>query len=423
MSQTVDLIVRNVRPHGESVARDLVILNGKFIAATFGQIATQTIDGEGGLAIAGFVEPHIHLDKALIVDSVRANVSGTLTEAIEIIWERKRAYEIAEIAERAEGVIKAAVANGILHIRTHVDVDTIGGLRPLQGVVLARERTRHIADIEIVAFPQEGILRDVGSERLMWAAMEAGADVVGGMPFNEASPSDSARHIAIVFEIAKKFDAPIDMHVDETDDPAARTLEMLADKTISSDWQGRVTAGHTCALAAYPLDYANAVMAKVARAGMHMITNPATNLMLQGRLDQQPKRRGITRVQELIALGINVSYGQDCVGDTFYPFGRNDPLEVALITAHAAHMSVPEKIEQVFAMQTANAAKLLALIGYGLQPGDRANVVVIPAKNAADAIRYQPPRRWVVRDGRVLAQSKLERITNFVVPPRTECVR
>jgi cytosine deaminase len=409
MTQQASLILRNVHPWGESVTRDIAVVAGRFAALEPGMTAERTIDAEGRLAVPGFVEPHIHLDKVLIVDSVRPNVSGTLTEAIEIIWERKREYEVREIAERAGRVIDAAIGNGVTHIRTHVDVDSIGGLRPLQGVALARERYRGFVDIQIVAFPQEGILRNAGTEALLWQAMENGADVVGGMPFNEASRADSARHIQIAFEIARKFDADIDMHVDETDDPQARTLEMLAEQTVANGWQGRVTAGHTCALAGYPDDYANTVMDKVAAARIHVITNPATNLMLQGRLDRQPKRRGITRVRELLERNINVSFGQDCVRDTFYPFGRNDPLEIALLAAHAAHMSLPHQIEQVFAMPTVNAARALRLEGYGLNPGDRADIVVLDAKNAAEAIRFQPPRRWVIKNGRVVAETTVSR--------------
>lgn len=372
-------------------------------------IATQTIDAEGRLAIPGFIDPHIHLDKVLVGQSVRPNRTGTLSEAIEILWERKRSYTIEDIAERAGKVIESAIANGVTHLRTHVDVDTIGGLRPLEGVVLARSRYQDFIDIQIVAFPQEGIVRDPGTEALMWQAMERGADLVGGMPFNENSYRDSIRHIEIAFEIARKFDADIDMHVDEADDPMARTLEILAEKTIENGWQGRVTAGHTCALAAYPDDYAAIVIEKVERAGIHMIANPATNLMLQGRLDRQPVRRGITRVQELLARNINVSFGQDCVCDTFYPFGRDDPLEIAFLMAHTAHMSLPAQIDKVFSMATLAGAKALRLEGYGLQPGDCADLVIIDAKDAQEAIRFQSPRRWVIKNGRVVAETVLSR--------------
>jgi cytosine deaminase len=409
LSYQVPLIIRNLRPWGERETRDLAVMNGRFLAVKRDMTAERTIDAEGRLAIAGFIDPHIHLDKALIAESVRPNKSGTLTEAIEIIWERKRNYTVEEVATRASRVIESAIGNGVTHMRTHVDVDTIGGLTPLQGVALARSRYEDYIDIQIVSFPQEGILRDPGAEALMWQAMDCGADLVGGMPFNENSYADSVRHIEIAFEIARKFDADIDMHVDETDDPRACTLEILAEKTIENGWQGRVTAGHTCALAAYSDDYAAVVIDKVARAGVHMIANPATNLMLQGRRDHQPVRRGITRVQELLEHDVNVSFGQDCVCDTFYPFGRDDPLEIAFLMAHAAHMSLPAQVEKVFSMPTLAAAQALRLKGYGLQPGDNADVVVIDAKDCAEAIRFQSPRRWVVKRGQVVAETTVTR--------------
>jgi cytosine deaminase len=402
-------MIRNLRPWGEREARDLAVMNGRFLAVRPDMTPERTIDAEGRLAIPGFIDPHIHLDKVLIAESVPPNKSGTLTEAIEIIWERKRNYSVDEIATRASQVIESAISNGVTHIRTHVDVDTIGGLTPLRGVALARSRYQDYIDIQIVAFPQEGILRDPGAEALMWEAMDAGADLVGGMPFNEKSYADSIRHIEIAFEIARKFDADIDMHVDETDDPRARTLEILADKTIENGWQGRVTAGHTCALAGYSDDYAAVVIEKVARAEIHMIANPATNLMLQGRGDHQPVRRGITRVQELLEHDVNVSFGQDCVCDTFYPFGRDDPLEIAFLMAHAAHMSLPAQVEKVFSMPTLAAAQVLRLKGYGLQPGDNADVVVIDAEDCAEAIRFQSPRRWVIKRGQVVAETTVTR--------------
>jgi cytosine/creatinine deaminase len=408
-----ELLLCNLKPWGGTGPIDLAVIDGRFAAAGPDLKATRTIDAGGCLAVPGFVEPHIHLDKVMINRQVRTNKSGTLAEAIEIIWEKKKTRSVEDIAACAGAVIESGVANGVLHFRTHVDVDTIGGLKPLEGVLAAREKYRRIADIQIVIFPQEGILRDKGTEELMWKAMERGADVVGGMPFNEASPADSKRHIEIAFEIARHHDADIDMHVDETDDPNARTLEMLADQTLANGWQGRVTAGHTCALAAYPQEYASRVIAKVKQAGIHMITNPATNLMLQGRLDAQPKRRGITRVGELLAAGINVSFGQDNVSDTFYPFGRVDSLEVALIAAHAAHLSQPAQIEQVFAMPTANAARILGLTDYRLAPGAPADAVILDAPDAAEAIRLQASRRWVIKAGRVVAETEVRRQTWF----------
>ena len=298
------------------------------------------------------------------------------------------------------------MANGVTRIRSHVDVDNIGGLRPLKGVVEARTSFADIADIQIVAFPQEGIIQNQGTEKLMWEAMENGADVVGGMPFNEKNSGDSKKHISIAFDIAKAFDADIDMHIDETDSIDAKTLEMLAEQTIENNWIGRVTAGHTCALAGYTDAYASNVISLVKQANINMITNPATNLMLQGRLDVQPKRRGITRVKELLSAGVNVSFGQDCVDDTFYPFGRVDPLEVALITSHAAHMSLPSEIQQIFDMQTYSAARLMGSNDYGISPGCLGDLVILDASDPADAIRHHALRKTVIKRGKIILENE-----------------
>ncbi len=294
-------------------------------------------------------------------------------------------------------------------MRTHVDIDTIGGLKPLEGVLAVKEKYKDIMDIEIVAFPQEGIIKNPGSEKLMWQAMEMGADIVGGMPANENTPDDSKKHIEICFDIAEKYDADLDMHVDETDDPFYRTLEILADETIKRNWQGRVTAGHTCALAAYDDHYAAYVIEKVKKAEIHMITNPVTNLMLQGRNDKQPIRRGITRVKELLEAGVNVSFGQDCIRDTFYPLGSADMLQVAMITAHAAQMSLPHELEKVFDMISYDAAKILRLENYGLEEGKDANIVILDADTINDAIRLQPTRLFVIKDGRLVAESQCQK--------------
>ena len=403
----VDLLVRNAKPWGEDAIRDLAIADGRFVRA--GGAPRREIDAGGRLVVPGFVEPHIHLDKAFIRAECRVNQSGTLMEAIEIIWDKKRRYTVEEVAARAGRVIESAAAHGVTRMRTHVDVDNIGGLVPLHGVVRAREQCRDLVDLQIIAFPQEGILQNEGTAALMRQAMEQGADVVGGMPFNERSPEDSRRHIDFAIGLAKEFDADIDMHVDETDDPNARTLEMLADATRRADWEGRVTAGHTCALAGYPDDYAKTVIAKVKDAGIHMICNPATNLAIQGRLDRQPVRRGITRVRELLDAGVNVSYGQDCVDDPFYPFGVVDPLEVALVMAHAAHLTQPREIETVFSMQNWNAAKILRLEDYGFEQGAVGDLVVLDAFDAVQAIRTRADRLVVVKRGQVIAETKTER--------------
>ncbi|MBI2466761.1 MAG: amidohydrolase family protein [Candidatus Rokubacteria bacterium] len=406
----MELVVRQARVWGRVGLWDIAVVGGRYaeIAPAVRARGTREVEAGGRLLAPAFIDPHIHLDKVLVAEDVRPNRSGTLREAIEILWERKAAYTVEEIVRRAGQVIESAVLTGTTRIRTHVDVDTIGQLRPLEGVAAARERHRDLVDLEIVAFPQEGIVRDPGTAELLEQAVKAGADLVGGMPHHEGSPADSRRHVEICFEIAAQHDRDIDMHVDETDDPASRTLEILADLTLANGYQGRVTAGHTCALAAYPDDYARRVIDKLARAGVHMITNPATNLMLQGRLDRQPVRRGITRVKELLEAGVNVAMGQDCVKDTFYPFGRADMLEVALITAHAAHMSLPHEVETVFAMGTTNAARVLRIADYAVEVGNRADFLLLDASTPAEAIRLQAARRLVVRHGRVVAETVSE---------------
>jgi cytosine deaminase len=407
----LDLVVKNAKIVGKDKLTDIGIKGDKI--AEIGKIkakARKEIDAEGMLVSPAFIDPHIHLDKCMIGDDIRPNVSGTLQEAIEIIWEKKRKYTVADVVKRACEVIELAALNGTTRMRTHADVDTIGGLTPIKGLLAVREKFKNIMDIQIVAFPQEGILRDPGTEELMRKAMELGADLVGGMPHHERPYSEARQHIDICFEIAKEFDADIDMHVDETDDPNSRSLEYLAEKTVEAGYQGRVTAGHTCALAAYPDDYAKKVIQKVKLADINMITNPVTNLVIQGRGDKQPIRRGITRVKELLAAGVNVTFGQDCVNDAFYPFGKADMLEVANISAHAAQLTMPDEIETVFEMMTTNAARTLGVLDdYGIAVGKRADLVVIDASSPKDAIRRQPDRRWVIKGGKIIAENTSNR--------------
>jgi cytosine deaminase len=419
---TLDILVKNVALWGTEGLCDLGIANGRFVSVNPGGVALAaalTLDAEGRMAVPGFVEPHIHLDKALISERAPVNRSGTLNEAIEILWELKRNYTVDEIADRASRVLAQALENGISGLRTHVDVDPIGGTRPAEGLIRARERFGDLIDIQIVAFPQEGIVKSSGTEALMREVMKLGVDVVGGMPFNEASPQDSRRHIEIVFDIARQFDADIDMHVDETDDPAARTLEVLAELTIAHGWQGRVTAGHTCALASYPRDYADHVIGRLRQANINMIANPATNLMLQGRLDDYPKRRGVTQVKELLAAGVNVACGQDCVHDTFYPFGQNDPLEIAFLLCHASHMSQPAEILAVMDMVTSNGAKALRVPDFRVAVGGVADLVVLDARDARGAFATRLPRRWVIRKGRLIAETQVETRRYFDIPAAT----
>ncbi|HLW60033.1 MAG TPA: amidohydrolase family protein [bacterium] len=403
-----DLIVRRGRVPGHEGVADVGVRRGRIvqIAPTIRGRAPVEIPADGRLVAPTFVEPHIHLDKVLVSERVRANLSGTLAEAIEIMWEAKRRYTVEDVARRAGRVIELAVTHGVTEIRTHVDVDPIGGLTPLRGVAEARRRYRDLCRIQIVAFPQEGIVKSPGTDRLLARAMRAGAEVVGGMPHNEDTPADSVRHIDTAFALARRYRADIDMHVDETDDPQSRTLAELAARTLRHHYGGRVTAGHICALAAYDDPYAAKVINLMARAGVNVVTNPATNLMLQGRFDRQPIRRGVPRVKELLAAGVVTAFGQDCVKDTFYPsWGQADPLEVGQITAHALQFTQPGEVETLAEMCTVSAARILGLRDYGVRVGAVASLNVIEAPTFAEAFRTRAARRYVLFRGRVVAET------------------
>lgn len=405
----MDLLVRNARLRKKRGLVDIAVKDGKIVKISKGikGKAKKVIDAGGSLVTPTFIDPHLHMDKALISEVVRENKTGTLMEAIEIIWEKKKRYTLADNISRAGRVIEWGITHGTTIFRTHVDVDTVGGLKPLRGVLEARKRYRDVADVQIVAFPQEGILQDPGCEELMREAMEMGADVVGGMPYNEMTDDDSRGQIDICFEIAKEYDAGIDMHVDETDDPNARTLQYLAAKTIREGYQGRVSAGHTCSLGSQNPYYAAKVVDLVKRADINMVTNPATNLMLEGRLDRGPIRRGLTRVKDLLEAGVNVVYGQDCLKDTFYPtWGQEDMLEVGLITAHAAQLSWPSEVETLFDMPTMMSARMLGLKGYGIAVGNAASFNIIDAETVQEAFRTRADRRYVIRKGRILAETR-----------------
>lgn len=402
---SMDLVIRNGRLDTTGEPVEVGIVGDLIVAVEHEGLppARREINAEGGMVSPAFIDPHFHLENALLRDVV--NESGTLHEAIRLYAEIKRDLTIESIVERASCALRTAIANGTLWMRNHVDIDHVAQLRLLDGVAAARQKFEGLIDIQIVAFPQLGLARNSEAVDLMWQAMERGAGVVGGMPHGERDMDDAARHIEIAFEIAQAHDADVDMHIDETDDPYWHTLELLADKTIESGWQGRVAAGHCCAMATWDDALAERVIEKVARANVHIITNVPVNLLLQGRGDSQPVRRGITRVKQLLEAGVNVSCGQDDLHNMFYPYGRMDMLEVAMIAGHAAHLSSPAQIQAAFDMPRYNAARILRLEKYGVQVGAEANLVVLDADSAIDALRRQPDRRYVIRQGRLVAET------------------
>jgi cytosine deaminase len=389
-------------------AADVVVDGDRIVRVGSGAAADAEtlVDAGGGLVLPGFIDGHVHLDKVLIRDELREH-DGTLRGAIESIHERKRRYTVDDVRRRARSVIEDSVRLGTTRLRSHVDVDTIGGLVPLEGVMAAAKDCADIAEVRTIAFPQEGLLRNPGAYDLMEAALEAGADVVGGMPHWEPDEDAQREHVRLCFELAERFDRDVDMHVDETDDGEIRTLEMVADEALRRGYTGRVCAGHVCSLAAADQAYADRVIEKCARAGISIAANPVTNLVLQGRGDRGLIRRGTTRIAELRAAGVNVLFGQDCVKDGFYPFGRGSMLEVALISAHAAHLT--NEADLAFALKAVTDAPATAMrvADHGLRPGSRADLQLYAAPSWAEALRLQAPPVKVWFGGRLVAENRV----------------
>jgi cytosine deaminase len=402
----MDLIIRDTRLRHQEGVTDIGIAGGRIeaIGPRLAGPAPEEVDAAGGLTTPSFVEPHIHLDKALTAARARENPTNVFEEAVAIMREVKRAYTVEDVAERAVRVIHWLVGHGVTQVRSYVDVDTIVGLTALAGVAAARERCRPLAHVELIAFPQEGIWCDPGTDELMRQAMETGADVVGGMPFAEMTESDAERHIDFALALARRLDRDVQMHIDESDDPGARTLHAYAVAAIRAGWHGRVTADHATALAAYDDSYAARVISLVARARMNMVVLP-TKLMRGGVRDKEPRRRGITRVKELLAAGVNVAYGQDVIQDGFLPvFGTGDPLQVGFLLAFAAQFSSRASIETLYDMATVNGARLMGRSGHAVEIGQPADLVVLAAPSVQEAYRTQARRRAVVHDGRVVAR-------------------
>ncbi len=405
----MDLVIHQARHDQTGALIDIGIRDGVIAAVEPGDLepGLREIDAGECMVSPALIESHFHLENALLWDGVM-NQSGTLEEAIRLYARVKRDLTHDDIMRRASLALQAAITNGVLWIRSHVDIDRVAQLHILKGILPVRERFKNLIDVQVIAFPQHGMARDPEVVDLMWAAMDAGADLVGGMPHGERSMDDAARQIEIAFEIAQHYDADIDMHIDETDDPYWHSLEVLAEQTISSGYQGRVTAGHCCAMAAWEDAMAARIIDKVKAADVHVVTNAPINLHLEGRHDSQPVRRGIARVKELLEAGVNVACGQDDLQNMFYPYGRMDPLEVALITAHAAHLASPQEIQAAFDMPRYNAARMLRLENYGVTVGAPANLVILDAASPVEALRRQPPRRYVIRAGQVLAETRTD---------------
>ncbi len=368
--------------------------------------AEQTLDAEGGMICPPFCEPYIHLDTTQTAGEPNWNMSGTLFEGIERWAERKASLSIEDVKKRAKQTLKWQIANGIQHVRTHVDVSD-PSLIALKALLEVKQEMAAWIDIQIVAFPQEGILSYPNGRALLEEALVLGADVVGAIPHFEFTREYGIESLHIAFELAKKYNKLIDVHCDEIDDEQSRFIETLAALAHKYEMGDRVTASHTTAMHSYNGAYASRLFRLLKMSGINFVANPLVNIHLQGRFDDYPKRRGITRVKEMMAAKINVCFGHDDVFDPWYPLGTANMLQVLHMGMHVCQIMGYEQLNQSLDLITHNSAKTLNIQdNYGIEVGKPANLLILPALNDFDALRRQVPVRYSIRQGQLIAQTK-----------------
>ena len=394
------------RRPGDGAPVDIAIRGERIVevAAAIDRGAASEIDGEGRLLTPPFIESHFHLDSVLSAGTPRRNGSGTLLEGITLWGELQPLLTQEGMRERAREYLRWCVAQGTLFLRSHVDTcdPRLIGVRTL---IELREEFRGLVDIQLVAFPQHGLLRFPNAIRLLDQALDMGIEVVGGIPHYERTREAGIESIRLLMDRAQRRNLRVDMHCDETDDPLSRFAEVLAEQTVARDMQGRVTGSHLTSMHSVDNYYFAKLLGLLQDASLQVVANPLVNLLIQGRYDTYPKRRGLTRVKELIAAGVNVSFGFDCVMDPWYPLGTGDMLEVAWMALHACQMSGVEEIPLMFDAVTTAAARTLGLEDYGLETGCSADAVLLDASSVEDALRTRPSRLAVIRRGRIVART------------------
>ncbi|NRA19490.1 MAG: amidohydrolase family protein [Oceanospirillaceae bacterium] len=403
----LDLLIKNVNLANGKKAQDIGIIDGKIteIATNIITPARKTLQGNGHLASAPFVDSHFHMDSALSLGQPRLNQSGTLLEGIKIWGELKPSLTVDAIKARALELCRWSIARGTLAIRSHVDISD-DRLLAVEALLEVREQMRDFIDIQLVAFPQDGFLRYPKAEQNLLRALDKGVDVVGGIPHFERTMADGSASIRRLCEIAVERDLLVDMHCDESDDPMSRHIEVLASETIRQGLQGRVTGSHLTSMHSMDNYYVSKLIPLIREARVHVVANPLINITLQGRSDSYPKRRGMTRVPEMLAAGINVAFGHDCVMDPWYSFGTHDMLDVAHMGLHVAQMTGVEQMQAAFSAVTENAAKVMHLEDYGLKVGCHADIVICEASSAIEALQLRPERLYVIRRGKVIASTE-----------------
>ena len=404
----LDLLITNATLLDGRTGMSVAVQNGKITEVAEGPIAgaqaAETVDAGGYLLSPPFVDPHFHMDATLSYGLPRVNESGTLLEGIAVWGELKPTLKTDAIIERALTYCDWAVAKGLLAIRSHVDTSDPSMLA-VDALLEVKKQVAPYIDLQLVAFPQDGVLRSKGGVENLKRALDRGVDVVGGIPHFERTMAEGAASVKLLCEIAAERGLLTDMHCDESDDPLSRHIETLAFETQRLGLQGRVNGSHCTSMHSMDNYYVSKLLPLIAESGVSVIANPLINITLQGRHDTYPKRRGMTRVPELMAAGVNVAFGHDCVMDPWYGMGSGDMLEVAHMGLHVAQMTSQKGIRQCFDAVTVNAAKVMHLEGYGIAPGCDASFVLLQARDAVEAIRLRANRLKVWKKGVLLAST------------------
>jgi len=401
-----DLIIRNANLPDGRTGVDIAVEKGSIsdVAPDLAGQAKREIDATGRLATPPFVDSHFHLDSTLSYGQPRVNESGTLLEGIELWGELKPHLMVESIKARAKELCHWAIARGTLAIRSHVDISD-GRLLAVNALLEVREEIRPYIDLQLVAFPQDGFYRYPASAANLKRALDLGVDVVGGIPHFERTMAEGAASVQVLCELAAQRGLRVDMHCDESDDPHSRHIETLVFHARRLGLHGRVTGSHLTSMHSMDNYYVSKLLPLMAEAQIHVVANPMVNITLQGRHDTYPKRRGMTRVKELMEAGVNVAFGHDSLLDPWYSFGSHDMLEVAHMGLHVAQMTGVDQMRQIFEAITYNGANVMGLEGYGLAPGCHADIIILQAGDLWEALRLKPARLFVIRRGTVIAET------------------
>ena len=402
----LDLLITNAALPDGRTGMSVAVQAGRIVevAAGLQAPAHDTVHAKGYLLSPPFVDPHFHMDACLSYGLPRVNESGTLLEGIALWGELKPMLTADALIERALTYCDWAVGKGLLAIRSHVDTSDPSML-PVEALLEVKKRVAPYIDLQLVAFPQDGVLRSKGGVENLQRALALGVDVVGGIPHFERTTSEGAASVKLLCELAAAQGKLVDMHCDESDDPLSRHIETLAFETQRLGLQGRVTGSHCTSMHSMDNYYVSKLLPLIAEAGVSVVANPLINITLQGRHDSYPKRRGMTRVPELMAAGVNVAFGHDCVMDPWYSLGQGDMLDVAHMGLHVAQMTSQSGMRACFDAVTTHAAKVMHLPAYGLEPGCDASFVLLQARDKIDAIRLRANRLKVWKKGKLLAET------------------